>query len=594
MNGLSNLTGSCGGAGLEDVYLLHLEKPKTVVVSTDNDQTSPGLDTVVYVRDAACMTELACNDNISMTDVASRVQVDLMPGVYFVVIDTQSGQTGTYDLSVTTYDGQGVACTNSETCAPGLVCRVPMGGTDKVCSKHVCSDGVDDDGDGKADYPDDPGCTSPTDDDETDDCPSGPTCPQCGDHRDNDGDGKIDYPADPSCKSASGTSEACTTTEGVIPLTMPMTNGDNTSATDDGMLSCAFGTGGKDLTYQLTVPKLTSLNITLSTSSVAFFDYALFGRTCGPTELACSSFAPIAEGALAAGDYYLVVDGDDDQQVGSFQIAVSGSIAGGQSCESPLAQAGALTCAAGYVCGGTVGSRTCRPTQCNDGIDNNHDGKIDYPNDPGCSSPDDDSEDTVCPGASCPVCSNGMDDDTDGTTDFPADFGCSSAAGTSEVFCALETDPVVAITAVTMTGTLAGLHDDLALDCPLTATGNDKTYVLKLPVPVEALTIDTHNSTISDTMLEMWDTQCETPGIICDDYDAVGATELAAIALSNVSAGNYAVTVKGYSSADNGAFKLNTHGTVAPGTPCSAALFTANVLKCPTGTTCTGSPKKCQ
>ena len=53
----------------------------------------------------------------------------------------------------------------------------------------------------------------------------------------------------------------------------------------------------------------------------------------------------------------------------------------------------------------------------------------------------------MCPGASCPVCSNGIDDDTDMKTDFPADYGCSSAAGTSEVFCASETDPVAVIAA---------------------------------------------------------------------------------------------------------------------------------------------------
>lgn len=57
-----------------------------------------------------------------------------------------------------------------------------------------CSDGVDNDGDGLTDFPDDPGCDSATDPDETD-------IPQCSDGMDNDGDGAADYPEDPSCSS---------------------------------------------------------------------------------------------------------------------------------------------------------------------------------------------------------------------------------------------------------------------------------------------------------------------------------------------------------------------------------------------------------
>lgn len=60
-----------------------------------------------------------------------------------------------------------------------------------------CSDERDNDKDGKIDFPNDPGCASPQDDDETD----GGTPPQCSDGKDNDGDGRIDYPDDPGCDS---------------------------------------------------------------------------------------------------------------------------------------------------------------------------------------------------------------------------------------------------------------------------------------------------------------------------------------------------------------------------------------------------------
>ncbi len=53
-----------------------------------------------------------------------------------------------------------------------------------------CSDGIDNDGDGKIDGFDG-SCSSPSDDDEA-------NPPQCSDTQDNDGDGRIDL-ADPGC-----------------------------------------------------------------------------------------------------------------------------------------------------------------------------------------------------------------------------------------------------------------------------------------------------------------------------------------------------------------------------------------------------------
>lgn len=53
-----------------------------------------------------------------------------------------------------------------------------------------CSNGLDDDGDGNTDHPDDPGCAGPSFVKES---------PQCNDGLDNDGDTLIDHPADPGC-----------------------------------------------------------------------------------------------------------------------------------------------------------------------------------------------------------------------------------------------------------------------------------------------------------------------------------------------------------------------------------------------------------
>ncbi len=64
---------------------------------------------------------------------------------------------------------------------------------------------------------------------------------------------------------------------------------------------------------------------------------------------------------------------------------------------------------------------------CNDEIDNDGDGLIDYPDDPGCASAVDPSETDALR-----VCDDGVDNDGDGKIDYPADPGCLSLDDTSE------------------------------------------------------------------------------------------------------------------------------------------------------------------
>jgi hypothetical protein len=66
-------------------------------------------------------------------------------------------------------------------------CSSPSDGTEEP----PCSDGLDNDLDGLVDYPDDPGCESGE--------PVAQEAPQCNDGWDNDGDGWFDYPEDPEC-----------------------------------------------------------------------------------------------------------------------------------------------------------------------------------------------------------------------------------------------------------------------------------------------------------------------------------------------------------------------------------------------------------
>ena len=69
-----------------------------------------------------------------------------------------------------------------------------------VAPTLICSDGLDNDGDGLIDFPADPGCTGTDDGDETDP-------PQCSDGKDNDGDGLVDFPADKGCTGADDNDE---------------------------------------------------------------------------------------------------------------------------------------------------------------------------------------------------------------------------------------------------------------------------------------------------------------------------------------------------------------------------------------------------
>ncbi len=306
--------------------------------------------------------------------------------------------------------------------------------------------------------------------------------------------------------------------------------------------------------------------------------------------LQCQDFGPIHMTNVAAGTYFYVVDGYSTA-TGAYTIAISGKIQNGASCEGALAQAGALTCGPGYACKGTMGSRVCGPALCGDGIDNDGDGKIDYPFDPGCDSAADDTEANP---TTLPVCADGMDNDTDSQTDWPADYGCIAASSTSEVFCATETNPTTLITGSVTMGTTVGLTNNFASStCQSNSAGPDIAYGLSLPVPVQTLVLDTNNASY-DTVIAVKDAQCAVD-VGCDD-DAGDPTTQSKLTMSNVNPGNYAVIVDGYNGT-SGTFTLTIKGTVAPQTACSSPLFSGGVnamLSCPSGTTCMGTPAKCQ
>ncbi len=152
------------------------------------------------------------------------------------VTPVMAGAGGVFTAAVPTlFAGQHLNATAQAAGEVPSVASSPDVVVQGVSSLTFCADGQDNDGDGKTDYPDDPGCTSPFDPDETDvpqcsdgadndndgaaDFPADTSCasfldddesgpPACGDGADNDDDGAIDFPDDPGCTSAEDTDEA--------------------------------------------------------------------------------------------------------------------------------------------------------------------------------------------------------------------------------------------------------------------------------------------------------------------------------------------------------------------------------------------------
>jgi hypothetical protein len=609
----SMLVSPCGGGGGSPAraYVLHLTQPKVVEISTDDSTTTA--DTIIDLRSKNCMeaaAEIACSDDISATNTRSSLLEPLAAGSYYIIVSgIDSATSGPFRLQVKLYNGEGTQCTTVGDCGPGLVCRTPVGMSSNVCSRPVCDDGLDDDNDGKIDFPNDPGCASPDDTDEMDDCPNGPNCPECSDGVDNDNDTKTDYPMDTTCSSAADASETCPSSDGVTALTQPMTTGDTSTATHDVAPSGSSCPGwttstpsmatAPDRWYRLDVPGLTSLDVTLTPGSGYDAAIALYNATCGGAALRCGdgfSVDTLHLDTVGAGTYYLLVDGYYSDESGTYTLAVSGKIQNGGSCEGALAQSGALTCNAGHACKGAAGARTCQPALCGDGIDNDNDGKVDFPFDPGCESIADDTEDNP---ATLPVCGNNADDDGDGQIDFPNDYGCVSAAGTSEVFCMPETDATALITSgVTLGTTIGKTHNQTPVCAGSTGTANDVVYALSLPVPVDTLVIDTDGTMAAtdggvDTVLSVRSPTCATPDLACND-DIATDNRASRVTLTGVAPGNYSIIVDGWASGNSGtpgAFKLNVKGTVGANALCSSPLFSgaSPVLFCPAPTTCMGS-----
>ncbi|MCB9528063.1 MAG: hypothetical protein H6701_06645 [Myxococcales bacterium] len=366
------MVGSCGGAaGGERVFVYTVTEPlERLVFRTDHPETER--PTVLYVRrNCAVAAEVHCDRG---TDAAPGVRFaveDPAPGPWYVVVDTGSPVAGDFRL------------------------------TAEAVAIAACRNGRDDDGDGWVDAAD-PGCVEGDDRDERD--PAEP--PVCSNGLDDDGDGAADHPDDPDCVFAGGEREAPLCEAGVELIPIPPLGGEI-------VLPALAGAGGAQgrcggafapevaLRLRLAVAADVRVEVTVGGEVAQVARYARRSCIDPATEVGCRApeeRAPLELFEQPAGELYLFV-------------------------EQGFAPAGAER----------VARVTVEPVvgECNDGVDNDGDGRVDLA-DRGCERPRDPSE---ADPAAVPDCANGLDDDGDGRVDWPDDDGCVAAGDPREGGC---------------------------------------------------------------------------------------------------------------------------------------------------------------
>jgi probable HAF family extracellular repeat protein len=319
---------------------------------------------------------------------------------------------------------------------------------DESDSLLACDDAVDEDSDSRSDYPWDPGCESQTDDSErsptllcdngSDDdgdgaadfpfdtsclAPSGFEVSACSNGRDDDRDGLVDYPLDPDCwwwpdgseapvvrwnESAGGNGHAYELVHETLSWT-------------DARAAAASRTppGGYLPGQLLTISEAAENAFVWSSFAEAgwmgFSDEAVEGEWrwiddtpgiwqdpavfASPVQTAYVRWAP--DEPNDEGD-----EGGSGEDFGQFAWF-------DERWNDGTADVGNMSTY--YVEYEPVGP------VCDNGFDDDGDGRADFPADPDCSSPSDVTEEFV------PACSNGEDDDGDGLVDFPEDPGCPTA-----------------------------------------------------------------------------------------------------------------------------------------------------------------------
>ncbi len=482
--GSADLAGSCGGgAGPERIFEYRLaERVGALIFRTDHPETDK--PTVVYVR-TSCLDPLdvTCNRGAEANPGTQARLERPEPGLYYVVVDTSSAALG-----------------------PGAF-RLTL----ETIPADACDNARDDDGDGRVDLAD-PGCTGLDDLDETDP----PVVPACANGLDDDMDGQTDYPADPDCVAAGTPLEGplCNPGVNLVEVGVPGGRFDAVVGVGESTGDSRCGPGlGIETVFAVSVLEASRIQIRATDPAEGDFQVSI-RETCDAieSELDCDlgefgsalAFSYETEGARTL---YVVVEANQGGFVGpSGQVEVTIEV------ESLV-------------------------TECNDGADNDADGRVDL-DDWGCERGTDDSE--ADPPAA-PVCADGLDNDEDGLTDYPADDGCTAAGDRrEEISCAFVDDlPELGPEG----GVIALQFGDDVYDNSCAGRGPDALASFTLEAPSE-VTVRTLNASF-DTVLSVLST-CEGGGRELDCDDDGGEGTLSQLTFPRLEAGTYFVNVEAF------------------------------------------------
>lgn len=358
-NGDMEMTGSClvGGTAPEQVYWFEVAE-RSIVTATMSSMYDGALYILAQCGDVA--SELGCNDD-APTTTRSEVRAILDPGMYYLVADGFGANYGEYEVSVATEPMRSTAevCASVGTLTPGM----PVAGSTTGGASYFAgtcgggSEGAD------AVYALDVPSASrlrlrmQSTHDATlhvrTTCGDGASEVACNDNfgdathslvnmsvtpgryyviadgasDDEAGDFSLSAELAPPGGSPGGPGDTCGT---ALPLTSGTTElaADTFTAADDLRGSCG-GAGAPDTVYRIDLTSRTRLRA--SFTDAEYPPVAYLRSTCGDTttELGCAAPAATSptpttelDETLAAGTYYLVVDGTRADTFGSASMSL--------------------------------------------------------------------------------------------------------------------------------------------------------------------------------------------------------------------------------------------------------------------------------
>jgi hypothetical protein len=348
-HGESENEGSCASSSARElVYRLDLSSRQHVSIEVLPQR----FDSVLYVRKDDCTdadSEVACNDD-APNQHRSKVDAILEAGTYFVFVDGYSNEGGSFAMKVSVADIPSIA----EVCrqAQPLAFGAPASGSSSGAFDQVgasCGDGAKGpDVAYKLDVPRRERVRVVLDSSDfapvvhlRKQCANEQSEVGCGDagamdHQaafvgvldpgsfavfadtsDHDGDGAFHLHAEAAPELGSGTpGDGCAD---AIPLTKAdsVVRGDTFFAKDDVAGKCS-GVGAPDVIYRIELPRRSRVSAHfLSEEGQHVF---VLSRSCADraSEVACER---MLDQVLAAGTYYLAVDGDSPDAFGQFSFS---------------------------------------------------------------------------------------------------------------------------------------------------------------------------------------------------------------------------------------------------------------------------------